>query len=201
LERLYRSRRQRVLGGVAGGLAEYFGVDVVLVRLLWVMTLFFGGAGFLAYIVAWIIIPDEQKINFSSRGVSNTPPARPVCPQVESPEAKKEEVNADDNLYKEFDDQVADQGESAFNEAAQDTEEHAERATTADGDSFDVYGQDGQRFKVDNRQRYAGLILIGLGVFFFLREIMPWSIFRYIWPLVLIIIGIYFLIRGQREEG
>jgi phage shock protein C len=58
VRRLYRSRTDRMLGGVAGGLAAYFEVDPVLVR-LGIAALFFAGIGFLAYIVAWIIIPEE----------------------------------------------------------------------------------------------------------------------------------------------
>jgi phage shock protein C len=57
-KRLYRSRTDRMLGGVAGGLGRYFGVDPVLVRLAWV-ALAFSGIGVLAYIVAWIIVPEE----------------------------------------------------------------------------------------------------------------------------------------------
>jgi phage shock protein C len=56
-KKLYRSRSQIMLGGVCGGLAEYFDVDVTIVRLLWVVAFFAGGAGFLAYLVAWVIIP------------------------------------------------------------------------------------------------------------------------------------------------
>lgn len=60
LNRLFRSRRTRIIGGVAGGLAEYFAVDVVLIRLLWVVAAFVGGGGVLAYIIAWIVIPEEN---------------------------------------------------------------------------------------------------------------------------------------------
>lgn len=60
-KRLYRSRKNRVLGGVCGGIGEYFGVDPVLVRLLWVIFCVAYGAGILAYIVGWIIIPPNPK--------------------------------------------------------------------------------------------------------------------------------------------
>jgi phage shock protein C len=56
-ERLYRSGRDKMIGGVCGGLAEYFQIDVTLIRLVAVIALFLGGAGFFAYLVAWIIIP------------------------------------------------------------------------------------------------------------------------------------------------
>jgi phage shock protein C len=56
-KRLYRSGRDKVLGGVCGGLGEYFEVDPVLVRLAWVLFSVLYGAGLLAYIIAWIIVP------------------------------------------------------------------------------------------------------------------------------------------------
>ena len=56
-KRLYRSNKDKILGGVCGGLAEYFDVDPVIVRLIWVLAALMGGAGILAYIIAWIIIP------------------------------------------------------------------------------------------------------------------------------------------------
>ncbi len=56
--RLYRSRKEKVIAGVCGGLAEYFGIDPVLVRLLMVL-LFIYGVGLILYILAWIMIPQE----------------------------------------------------------------------------------------------------------------------------------------------
>ncbi|MCD8507609.1 PspC domain-containing protein, partial [Candidatus Woesebacteria bacterium] len=57
---LRRSKSDRVIAGVAGGMAKYFGVDVVLVRLVWVFLLLPGGfPGLLPYLAAWFIIPEE----------------------------------------------------------------------------------------------------------------------------------------------
>jgi phage shock protein C len=57
--RLYRCRQNRVLAGVAGGLAEYFDADPTLVRVLWIISIFFGGFGLLLYIAMAIIVPIE----------------------------------------------------------------------------------------------------------------------------------------------
>jgi len=57
--RLRRSRTSRVGAGVAGGLGEYFGLDPVLFRVLFATSAFFGGAGILAYLIAWAAIPEE----------------------------------------------------------------------------------------------------------------------------------------------
>lgn len=56
-KKLVRSEKERILGGVCGGLAEYFGVDPTLVRLVFVLLALAGGAGILLYIVLWIIMP------------------------------------------------------------------------------------------------------------------------------------------------
>jgi len=59
--RLVRPREGKMIGGVAAGLANYFGVDVTLVRVVWVLLLFPGGLpGFLPYIILWIIMPAER---------------------------------------------------------------------------------------------------------------------------------------------
>lgn len=59
--RLYRSRTQRNIAGVAGGIARYFGIDVVIVRLLFILgTLLTSlGTGISIYIVLWLLMPDE----------------------------------------------------------------------------------------------------------------------------------------------
>jgi phage shock protein C len=57
---LVRSRDGRMLAGVCAGIAGYFGLDVTLVRVIWaVVSVITGGAGVLAYLAAWVIIPDE----------------------------------------------------------------------------------------------------------------------------------------------
>lgn len=56
-KRLYKSNQNKMLDGVCGGIAEYFGADPTLVRLAWVLFCCIAGSGVLAYIVAAIIIP------------------------------------------------------------------------------------------------------------------------------------------------
>jgi len=60
IKRLYRSKNNRVIAGVCGGIGEYFNIDPTLIRLLWILFIFMGGSGILAYIIAWIIIPQEK---------------------------------------------------------------------------------------------------------------------------------------------
>jgi len=58
-DRLYRSRRVRVFGGVAGGLAQYFNLDPILIRVLFVLITILHGFGILLYIILWIVVPEE----------------------------------------------------------------------------------------------------------------------------------------------
>ncbi len=57
-KRLYRSRSERMLAGVCGGLAEFLDIDPTIIRLLWAF-LMLGGIGILAYFIAWIIVPEQ----------------------------------------------------------------------------------------------------------------------------------------------
>lgn len=56
--RLYRSRTERKIAGVCGGIAEYFDLDPSLVRVLFIVLLFFNGFGLLAYLIGWIVFPE-----------------------------------------------------------------------------------------------------------------------------------------------
>lgn len=59
-KKLYRSKKNRIIAGVCGGIGEYFNVDPTLIRLLWLLiSVMSAGSGLVAYIIAWIIIPEE----------------------------------------------------------------------------------------------------------------------------------------------
>ena len=60
MKRLFRSRKNRIIAGVCGGIGEYLDIDPVLIRIVWVVLTIFGGMSILAYIIAWILIPDES---------------------------------------------------------------------------------------------------------------------------------------------
>ena len=60
-KRLTRSREKKI-AGVCGGLANYFDIDPTIVRILFVLIAFAGGAAVLAYLIIWIIAPEEQAI-------------------------------------------------------------------------------------------------------------------------------------------
>ncbi len=89
MKRLYRSRKDKVIAGVSGGIAEYFEVDPALVRLVWVV-LAFSGVGILAYIVGAIIIPEKPEPSSVIRTAEESIPTEGQEQPVEREEAGAE---------------------------------------------------------------------------------------------------------------
>ena len=89
-DRLYRSRTDRMLFGVAGGMARYFRIDPAIVRLVWVLLFLAVGAGFLLYIVAAIVIPEEPAGYQAPPGAggqsAGSSPGGPSAPWQASPD-------------------------------------------------------------------------------------------------------------------
>jgi len=140
-KRLFRSHKQKMIAGVCGGLAEYFEVDVTLVRLLWALSFFFGGIGAFAYIVAAIIIP-------------YAPGEGPCdCSNPGDPES----------------------------------------ACEAKGESQHVCHNH------DDRRKIFGLILVGLGLYFTANMFFPFNLSHRLWPLILVLVGIFILLEARRK--
>lgn len=59
-KKLRRSHQQRLIGGVCGGVAEYFDIDVTPVRLAWLLFALLEGAGIILYLAGWVIIPESK---------------------------------------------------------------------------------------------------------------------------------------------
>jgi phage shock protein C len=77
--RLYRSTTSRVFGGVAGGIADYFDVDPIIIRMLFLVIALAGGGGVLVYIILWIAIPPRPIMppSFNMGGDTTSPPPPP----------------------------------------------------------------------------------------------------------------------------
>lgn len=78
-KKIKRSSNDRVIAGVCGGFGEYFNIDPVVVRIIWVLASFWGGIGFVAYLICALIIPEDDGViyqddnkNYSST-TNNTP--------------------------------------------------------------------------------------------------------------------------------
>lgn len=74
VKRLYRSRKNRVLAGVCGGLGEYLNIDPVVIRLIWVAISLVWGFGIILYIIAALIIPEEPTTTSPTTTYSPQPP-------------------------------------------------------------------------------------------------------------------------------
>jgi phage shock protein C len=75
-KRLMRSSTDKKLGGVCAGLANYFDMDVTLVRVLWLLVVLCGGTGILLYVILWLVLPLEPA------QVAVTPPQGPIVTQT-----------------------------------------------------------------------------------------------------------------------
>ncbi|HOK23274.1 MAG TPA: PspC domain-containing protein [Candidatus Hydrothermia bacterium] len=126
MKKLRRKKVGKMLGGVCAGLADYFGVDVSLIRLVMVLLALAEGAGIIFYILAWIIIPVEG--------------------------SEQEEV----------------------------AENHE---------------QEDEKIRI-----LGGILFLILGVVFFMRNFVGFPTFSKIWPLFLIVIGIWMLIRSGSKK-
>ncbi|TYQ16112.1 UNVERIFIED_CONTAM: phage shock protein C (PspC) family protein [Acetivibrio alkalicellulosi] len=147
-KKITRSRKNRVIEGVCGGLAEYFDIDATIVRLGFVISIFFGGTGIIAYIVAALVIPGEKKYKPS-------------------------------NFYNE------------------DTESFSTEYDE-DRDFSKTMGDTGDYSKKDRNKAFIGVGLIILGSVFFLSQFINT---KFLFPVVLIVVGFAIVVKGRKEAS
>lgn len=80
--RLYRSRRECMVAGVCGGLAEYFDIDPTIVRVVYVLLTLFNGTGVALYILMWIIVPEEPAKAGGDKSPKEEPEVKSVSKEV-----------------------------------------------------------------------------------------------------------------------
>ncbi len=79
-KKLYRDEYRKKIGGVCAGLAEYFDVDVAIVRALFVITFFAGGSSCLAYFILWVVLPKKGMAYFNPGVDYRVNPDQPFSP-------------------------------------------------------------------------------------------------------------------------
>jgi phage shock protein PspC (stress-responsive transcriptional regulator) len=158
-ERLYRSREERVLFGVAGGVADWLDVDPALVRIVFALLVFAGGIGFFLYIVMAIVVPEEP----SYLGAPPMPgdPSAAASVRTDAPAAAAPGAVG------------APTGQAWVDARA--ARRAARRAGRAEGDGRGVV--------------IFGAILIVVGAWFLIRKYVPALDGDLLGPLVLIVIG------------
>lgn len=88
--RLFRTKKDRIFGGVCGGIGKFIGIDPVIIRLIWAGLFFAFGVGLLLYILSWIIIPIERCDCGKKETETETSKEEPQSNQSETPESKSE---------------------------------------------------------------------------------------------------------------
>ena len=91
-KKLYRSTTDKMIGGVAGGLAEYFDIDATLIRVLFIVVVFLGGGGIIAYIILWIVVP-EKPYEIPNNPLTKSPPEDESGAGFSSDETNTESFN------------------------------------------------------------------------------------------------------------
>lgn len=147
---LYRSETNKMLGGVCGGLGEVFDIDPTVIRVLFLIALFFGGSGFLLYLILWIVIPTKSKVHVS--------PDETIRENVEE-----------------------------LKDKAQETVE-----------SFRSYKFDKKRN--DNSKTLFGVLILAFGIIFLMGNFgFRFFNLHQLWPVLLIILGIFMLFKHERN--
>ncbi|PST84480.1 PspC family transcriptional regulator [Pedobacter yulinensis] len=174
--RLYRNEHNKMIAGVASGLADYMQVDITIVRLLFVLAgIFMFGTGLLVYIVMWVVIP-----------VNNDPVAR--FTRFNEYFAKEQQK------YNPFGAPPVNADPGATPGSAQP--DWTSKTFSAEAD-FKVAP------KNDTGRIVGGLFLLVLGCYFLLDQfdfIPYWFRLRKLWPLVFIAIGVIFIARSRRKN-
>jgi phage shock protein C len=189
VDRLYRSRDDRMLAGVAGGLAEMWGADPALIRIIWaLLVIFTGGVALLVYIVMAIVVPEEDEAwpvastasapsGTSPGGTAGAAPLAGTTGPTSSGWMQPSEASRD-----------ARQRARAAREEAR----AARRAARAERGGMSA-------------GLVVGGLLVLLGLFFLAREYLPNIDFDWFWPLVLVGLGLLLLAsslgRGPRSGG
>jgi phage shock protein C len=183
-DRLYRSRHDRMLAGVAGGLAEMWDADPALVRVIWaLLVIFTGGIALVVYIVMAIVVPEEDDTYV---------PTTDAAPHAATPTRATLTGETAGSAMP-----FAETGDSAqASQAARETRAEARAARRA---------ARGERRGGMSPGIVFGGFLILLGVFFLVRQYLPQIDFDWFWPLILVLLGLLLVVtamgRGPRSGG
>ncbi len=174
-KKLYRSRDDRMIAGVCGGLADYFNVDSSLVRLAVLFIFLFQGVGLIAYIIAWLVMSEE-----------------PV----------KNEYRMPDDYYIEDGEHQKNRKQQEENERANKEENKDYNNQEAEKESEKKYYQQYQDQNSEsgsNRRKLFAIIMILVGSIFLVDIWIPELYWEKYWPLILIAAGVLML-KGDNND-
>ncbi len=182
MNRLHRSKRNKVLLGVCGGLAEYFNIDATLVRIICILIAF-SGVGIFFYILAALIMPEDKGYSGSEQWNSGFGSSTGSYTGTGSDSHGGASQNTGAG-------QDAGAGSGAGTGSGFGTDFESE-FNNSDWDQPAKYHTEKNKFVL-------GVILVGLGVLFLGKQIMP-GLFdlKYMIPLLLIVIGGVIVFKGR----
>jgi phage shock protein PspC (stress-responsive transcriptional regulator) len=175
--RLFRSRTDSVIGGVAGGVAEYLDVDPSIVRIIWaILAIVTGGIFVVLYIVMWIVVP-EAPLPVIGMGM---PPGAGAVPPAEGTAPAEGAAPLE--------------GAGVPGEAAP-----AAGAPAAGWQRGWSAGYDSSRRRGSGGALVFGLILVALGAWFLIDEYVPGIDTDLLWPVGLVLLGVLLLVVSMRR--
>lgn len=173
-KKLYRAQQERIVAGVAGGLGEYFNIDPVLVRIIFVALALVHGLGILLYVLFWLIVPNQDGGNIGDKVAGFSAVLK-----------RSEEKLA--NKIKELK-KSEGKGQAADDEPVVTQEAPATEQPQPAGPSW-----------FHDKKRMVGLAIIILGGAYFLSGLLNVSWFKWdlFWPIALVIVGFYLLVSKK----
>jgi phage shock protein PspC (stress-responsive transcriptional regulator) len=192
--RLYRSRTDSVIGGVAGGVAEYLDVDPSIVRIVWaVLAIVTGGIFFVLYIVMWIVVPQGAQ----APGVPRYQPGPGAVPGWAPP-------NGDVPAGSPPPAAMPAAGETADTGATAAPDDTGAAEPTEPTPAWNAYAapaeEQHRRRGGGNGGVIIGLILILLGAWFLIDQYVPGLDSDLLWPIALVVIGGALLLISMRRS-
>jgi phage shock protein C len=202
-KRLYKSRTDRMIAGVCGGLAEYFDVDPVLVRLLFLLLGFLTGIGFLIYPILWIVMPEQSSLERPPREVVRENLSR----MHEDVERFGEEMHGGTKGSTIGAEGTTAEGPTVEETITKETGSEAEAGEAAPewairDSSYYSSEPQGHRHSRSDRQFVGGIILLFLGLILLMQNlgVFWWASIWRLWPLALVAIGVYLLYQRSRHR-
>jgi phage shock protein C len=183
-KKFVRSKTDRKIFGVCGGIAEYFNIDPVLIRILFVFLFFFGMLGFFLYIALAIIIPKEPLNPEIHDGTETQEPNEPHNTKKDFEEMGKNFGASMEDAGKNFGAKMEELGkdfEKNMKNFGKEMENHAE--------NFTKHSPTGKFFL-----SIIGTLFIGLGATILIAKFFPFFRFGFYFPAILIFCGILLII-------
>ena len=195
---LFRSRDDRMIAGVAGGLAELWDADPSLIRIVWaVLAIVTGGVALIVYIVMAVVVPEEDGESWAGEAINWGAAQRAGGPPADgTPAAGGTASFADGSAATGSPAANPPSGAPASGWSGSRPAARAQRRAArweARAQRRAARGSDGRTGAV-----IVGLILILVGAWYLLREFLPTIDFDWFWPLVLVGIGILVLVLAIR---